>query len=188
MKLPSMRFTLRLLMVIVLAFGVWLGWVVRCARFQREAMIAVQRSIARTGYGVLIYDWQYQGGVVKGSGKFQWPAWLVDRLGIEYFQRITWASLCNPSEEELLPLARLGGLERLDLFGDEVDDAKLALVTSAGVSKMVLIKSSSITNSGLVHLGKMTGLEVVQLERNRLLTDAGVDELRRSLPGVEIRY
>ena len=188
MKLPRIRFTVRLLMVLVLALGVWLGWVVRCARLQREAVIAIQRSIARTGYGALIYDWQYQGGKVKASGKPQWPAWLMDRLGVDYFHRLTWVSLCNPSEDELLCLGRLGGLEKLDLVGEEIGDAKLAIVGYAGVSKKVLIKRTSITNSGLVHLGRMTSLDVLELVRNRLLTDAGVDELRRSLPGVEIRY
>jgi hypothetical protein len=175
-------------MVIVLASGVAFGWIVHCGRLQREAAMAVQRSIARTGYGAFCYDWQYQGGVIKSGRQPQWPHWLVDRIGIEYFQRMSWVSLSNPSEEELLPLVRLGGLERLDLVGEEVDDAKLAVVKSAGALKTILIKRTSITDSGLIQLRMMTGLKVIQLDRNRLITEERVDELRRSLPGVEIRY
>jgi hypothetical protein len=97
MRLPRVRFTVRLLMATVLALGSWLGWVARGARIQRSAARAVQQSMARTSYGALLYDWQYQGGKVKGSGKPRWPAWLMDRLGVEYFHRITWVSLCNPT-------------------------------------------------------------------------------------------
>ncbi len=49
----SLRFSVRGLIVVVLVIGGWMGWMVRCARIQREAVAAIKKA----GGGVC-YDWE----------------------------------------------------------------------------------------------------------------------------------
>jgi hypothetical protein len=46
------RFSVRGLIVVVLLTGGWLGWIVREAHFQRDAVAAIVKS-----GGIVVYDW-----------------------------------------------------------------------------------------------------------------------------------
>lgn len=48
------RFSLRVMMILVLVVGGGLGWIVRHARIQREALAGVKRA-----GGTAWYDWQW---------------------------------------------------------------------------------------------------------------------------------
>jgi hypothetical protein len=56
-----LRISLRGLLVLVLIVGGWLGWAVRSARTQREAVAAIRRA-----GGGITYRSQYLGGNVYG--------------------------------------------------------------------------------------------------------------------------
>src|SRR5579883_1436649 len=144
------RLSLRALMMLVLLFGGWLGWVVHHARVQRDAV----RAVARAGGGVL-YDWQIESGkvrVIKGSNKISnevpwWPKWLVKRLGVEYFGSVHQVSfwsdaIARPSDEIDQALAQVGHLSRLE---------HLALVRS------------QVSDAGLVHLESLSSLKALTL-------------------------
>ena len=84
---PWQRFlsvSVRGLVILVLMIGGWLGWIVRGARIQREAVAAVRR----TG-GSVLYDWQIRGDHGAVGGEPGSPAWLVELIGVEYFGDIT---------------------------------------------------------------------------------------------------
>jgi hypothetical protein len=69
--------------LIVLVFGAVLGWVVRSARDQRDAV----RAIEEAG-GSVEYDWHEN---VRGE---TWlPGWLVDRVGIDYCLHVDYVSV-----------------------------------------------------------------------------------------------
>ena len=53
----SLRFSVRGLVVLVLVIGGWLGWIVRSARIQREAVAAIEKAGGRVKY-----DWEWSGG------------------------------------------------------------------------------------------------------------------------------
>ena len=79
-----MRFSLRALIVLVLLIGVGLGWLVRSAHVQRDAVTAI-----RNAGGVVLYDWEWTNGKSIPGGKPWAPKWLVDLIGVDYFAHVT---------------------------------------------------------------------------------------------------
>src|SRR6516165_8790615 len=74
-----LRFGVRGLIVLVLVIGAGLGWIVRQAHIQRDAVAAIKHA-----GGSVKYDWEY---VSKGN---PWaPRWLVDWLGVDFFGHVT---------------------------------------------------------------------------------------------------
>jgi hypothetical protein len=45
----------RALFVLVLVFGIWLGWLVRSARIQRDAVVAIRQA-----GGLVTYNWGWK--------------------------------------------------------------------------------------------------------------------------------
>jgi hypothetical protein len=78
------RISVRALMVLVLFAGGWMGWLVRSARVQRAAVAAIQRV-----NGYVEYEWDFLNPNRKPSPRPWWPKWLVDSIGVDYFD--TWA-------------------------------------------------------------------------------------------------
>ena len=81
-----LRFSVRGLIVAVLLIGGWLGWIVRSARIQREAVAAITQAGCQVQYD---WEWEWNGGVQIRSGKPWGPQWLVDRIGVDYFGHVT---------------------------------------------------------------------------------------------------
>src|SRR3954451_22428566 len=85
---PGVRPVVRALVVVVLLVGGGLGWVVHRARVRRVAVAAIVR-----GGGEDLYDWggthdrDPDGPVYRPNpgGKPDWPKWLIDHLGPDYF-------------------------------------------------------------------------------------------------------
>ena len=83
-----LRLKVRGLIVVVLVIGAWLGWLVRSARIQREAVAA----ITRTG-GEVSYNWEWNNRNPIPGGPPQALRWLVDLIGVDYFGHVTEVSL-----------------------------------------------------------------------------------------------
>jgi hypothetical protein len=83
-----LRISIRSLVVLVLIVGVWLGWMVRAARIQREAVEANHMA-----GGKVSYDWEWNYGVHLPGGKPFVPRWLVDLLGPDYFGDLVYVYL-----------------------------------------------------------------------------------------------
>ncbi len=77
------RFSVRVLIVLVLAIGAGLGWLVRSARIQCEAVAAIERAD-----GWVEYDWDWKDGQPIKDGWPLAPSWLVHALGVDYFGRV----------------------------------------------------------------------------------------------------
>ena len=61
--------------------GGWLGWTVRSAHIQREAVAAI-----RLAGGSVRYHWDKRHA--RNASLFAkpwWPKWLVNQLGVDYF-------------------------------------------------------------------------------------------------------
>ena len=85
-----LRFSVRGLIVAVLLIGVWLGWIVRNARIQREAVAAVESA-----GGIVFYDLELTKGELILGGKPWMPLWLVGFIGLDYLVGVTEVDL-NP--------------------------------------------------------------------------------------------
>src|SRR4051812_10286776 len=79
--------SLRVMLLLVLACGLWLGWKANRAREQRRAIEAV-----RSHGGQVFFDWNEDTllSSVKPEGKHpSAPRWARQLLGDEYFQEVT---------------------------------------------------------------------------------------------------
>ncbi len=73
-----LRFSVRGLIVLVLVIGAWLGWLVRSARIQREAVAAIKQDGGRVSY-----EWELRNGKFIRGGKSWAPKWLTHLIGVD---------------------------------------------------------------------------------------------------------
>ena len=201
-----LRLSIRALLVLILVLACWLGWFVRTARLQREAVAAVKKA-----GGFVWYDWEWKNGdYVQGIQRPPRPKWLVDRLGVDYFSNVTFVNLMRGSDEDLRHVEHLRRLERLHLCGAPVTDVGLAYLKGLAHLKVLDLDETQVTDAGLVHLNGLISLNLVGLSKTRVtddglkhlkklrsltelilydshITDGGLTELRRTLPKVQIR-
>src|SRR5262249_51645408 len=110
-----LRTSVRGLIVLVLLVGASLGWLVRSARIQREAVAAIERAGGRVEY-----DWHERNGQI-------WPLdWIVDRVGIDFCLHVDYVSVGNGApNRQLDDVVGLNQLEYLDLSGLTISDVGL---------------------------------------------------------------
>jgi internalin A len=137
---------------LVLLIGGGMGWMVRSARVQRDAVAALERT-----HSAVFYNWQ-RARVGRFSGfKLDaappWPRWLVDRLGVDYFGHVV-EVIFGGADADLAHVRPLGRLESLSIP-----------------------ITSSVTNAGLRHLEQMIGLRALDLPFVRM-GDAGLRHLK----------
>ena len=98
-----LRFSVRGLIVLVLVIGGWLGWIVRSARIQREAVAAI-KSIG----GIVTYDWELKNE--NGIPRAQTPAprWLADLIEIDYFGQIRRLALLGKWPDATITCEEIG--------------------------------------------------------------------------------
>jgi hypothetical protein len=141
------RVSVRGLIALVLVVGGWLGWIVRGARVQREAVAGIQKA-----GGSVRYDWQ----IVEGHwirGKLWAPRWLVDLIGIDYFGHVTGVDFRRDATDEKLALVtRLDRVERLHSAGDRVTDAGLVHLEGLTNISFLDLQNTRVSDAGLIHL------------------------------------
>jgi hypothetical protein len=108
-----LRFSVRGLIVAVLAIGGSLGWMVHCARIQREAVAAIERV-----GGTIRYNWESKNGKLISKRKPNAPGFLVDFVGADFFGHVTDVKLSAIATDAILVhVGRLSRLKRLDISG-----------------------------------------------------------------------
>jgi hypothetical protein len=180
-------------LIIVLALGAWLGWFVRTARIQREAVAAIERAGGSVTYDI---DWRNEGFNPYAKrlidGKLWGTKWLIDHLGIDYFGSVVTADLIpsrpnNPMRADDATLAlvgQLGGLDSLRLTGTAVSDAGLAHLARLTGLRDLQLGNTQITDAGLLHLEGLRELRSLYLFKTRI-TDGGLEHLKR-LPNLVV--
>ena len=109
------RVSVRTMMILVLALGAGLGWIVHRAREQR---LAVRAILARGG--MVEYDYQYDAVRDRRlpTGRPWEPAWLQQLLGDDYFHTVVCVGLDRVAEDaDLAHVARLRHVKLLYLGG-----------------------------------------------------------------------
>jgi Leucine rich repeat/Leucine Rich repeat len=170
-----MRFSMRTMIVLALVIGGGMGWLVRGARIQHTAAVAIT-----TAGGLVKYDWEWTSEKGYTGRTERVPEWLSDRIGIDYFGHITsvWL-LGNPTvtDTALLPVVRLTHLQQLSVSGGSISDAGLAKLSSMTSLSELDLDHTRFTDAGLEHLKGLTGLSVLSLNGTRI-TDAGMERLK----------
>lgn len=208
----ALRLSVRMSMGLVLLVGVWLGWVVRRADRQRQAVAAIEKAGGR-----VYYDWQYTGGTIAGAylqGGRPWaPRRLVNLLGPDYFGTVISVQFKGCGTDEILAeVSRLEGLEQLSLFMSGNTDEGMGRIaglvrlrelslqdTAVGDAGLRHLESlprlrelalpNRVTDAALVRLAGMAALRAVNIHREHccpLLTEAGVRGLRKARPDLII--
>src|SRR5262245_10312561 len=181
------RCSVRVWMILVLLLGGGLGWTIRGARAQREAVAAIRRA-----GGSVRYNWEWGNGQPNLVGKPWAPGWLVDRIGIDYFgsvaavyldRAIRWGFFRD--RRDLNPiLAHVGRLERLEwlnLHASSVTDESLVHLRGLANLRVLVLGQTNVGDEGLAHLEGQTNLRRLMLDGTRV-SDAGlvhVGRLRR---------
>jgi internalin A len=197
-----LRFSVRGLIVLVLVIGVGLGWIVRQAHVQRDAVAAIQEA-----GGSVRYDWEWGDGNV---GKPWAPQWLVDLIGVDFFGHVTavWVAqsesdvviaqvgrltrlqylgIWSLSDARLANLKGLTKLTSLGLYGPQVTDARLAHLKGMTNLSFLHLHHTQVTDAGLAHLKGLTNLSELYIVGNQV-TLAGLIELNQALPNLKISH
>jgi hypothetical protein len=149
------RFSLRGLIVLVLVFGGWLGWLVRTAHVQRDAVAAIRKA-----GGSVTYDWAWKDGQPIPNGRPWAPRWLVDWLGADYFGSVICVSdgTSEWSDADLVPIGHLGRLEKLALNSRRLTGTGLAHLKGLTNLQSLNLYDSQVGDAGLVFLEGLTQL------------------------------
>ena len=143
----NLRFSLRGLIVLVLVIGCGLGWIVRSARIQREAVAAIQKV-----GGTVYYNWEWAQGSQIPNGKPWCPSWLVDRLGVDYFGHVTCVEMPNTSPYTTIEqIGHLAQLMELDLNVAHLGDAEMVHLRGLKSLAVLNLLFTRITDAGLAH-------------------------------------
>ena len=149
------------------------GWIVRCARIQREAVAAIKHAGGGTAY-----DWQMRmGRYVPGTTPWA-PRRLTDLIGIDYFCHVTDASVRSRkmfTDETMAHVGRLSRLERLTIESQSLTDAGMTNLTGLTSLSNLDLNNTRFAPAGLRHLAGLTRLTVLDLRFTRVSDDGLAD-------------
>ena len=167
-----LRISVRGLAVLVLVIGGLLGWAVRSARIQRDAVTAVLHA------GGSVQSRCTLNGLWINNGTYWMPRWLVDRIGVDYFVRIEAVYLQPATDANLVQVGQLGWLRKLRLSGSSVTDKGLRAIETLTELRTLELAGASITDDGLKSLEALTELRVLSLGYTKI-GDEGLMHLRK---------
>jgi hypothetical protein len=159
------------LIVFVVVVGAGLGWIVREARIQRQAVAAIKNA-----GGSVRYDWEWRDGNNIPGGEPWAPRWLVDLIGVDYFGHVAAVWLFSPTTATDGTLAHVGRLARLQVLCDtssSVSDGGLAHLKRLTELSHLTLSGTQISDTGLAHLKGLTSLAHVNLSITHV-TDSGL--------------
>ena len=167
-----LRFSVRGLLVLMLVIGGGLGWIIRQAHIQRDALAAVVKA-----GGSVTYDWEWNNGKFIPGGKLWAPKWLVDLIGVDYFAHVTYVWLKRAlTDGAIVEVGHLTQLERLQLVGHFVNDGELEHLKGLTKLSDLYLTNNPVSDAGLAHLKGLTKLKFVHLNGTQV-TDAGLANL-----------
>jgi hypothetical protein len=176
MRLPRVQFSVRLLLVLVLALGSGLGWLAHKARTQRWAVAQIKRL-----GGSVIYDFQEVTGVPSDKMEPRGPRWLRGLIGDELFQEVAQVNLSGLDLRgvDLAWLESFPELQTLNLICAEIGDTGLARLCRLKLKRLrvLWLADCGISDSGLACLAGFDRLENLEVSYNPV-TDAGLNNLR----------
>ena len=171
-RLRFLRLSVRGLMVLVLMLGAVLGWIVRSARIQREAVAAIDRAGGR-----VVYEWEPGEAAAPGAIK-----WLVARIGLDYFSTVQAVTLsvvysqpvdadpkrgliaAERTNATLTHLGELTRLKHLTLRGVDLNPGDVVHVAELTNLRELDLGSTGTRGADLLHLNRMTNLHTLSLD------------------------
>jgi len=162
--------------VLVLVVGGGLGWFIRRATVQRDAVKAIMAAGGNVQYGS---ERNVRPG--KPGGTPPGPKWLVGLLGVDFFADVTSVSIRQPQTDAILAhVGRLRRLKWLDVRSMRVTDAGLAhLAGLSDLRSLSCLGTPGLTDAGLAHLAGLERLEALSIEGPTGIEGPGLAHLAR---------
>src|SRR5579883_2352108 len=177
MRWPRLRFTVRLLLGLVVVLGCGLGWIAHKARTQRQAVARIKQL-----GGSVLYDFQEVRGGASSSTEPRGPRWLRRLIGDELFQEVVRVQLngLDLRGADLTCLGDFPGLKTLNLTCTDIGDDGLAQLGQLKLDRLrvLWLADTGISDAGLARLAALGGLENLDVAYNPV-TDAGLKSFRR---------
>jgi Leucine Rich Repeat (LRR) protein len=167
-----LRTTTRGLIVLALIIGAGLGWLVRGAQTQRDAVAAIKNA-----GGSIAYDWQTRNARYTPGAQPLAPGWIVKLIGIDYFCHVTDVGLFSNPDAAMEHVGKLVQLERLNVRGRSLSDTGMANLTGLTRLSRLDLSNNHITDNGVAYLNGLTALSTLDLSGTQV-SDAGLEHLR----------
>ena len=150
-----LRFSLRFLLLAVVAVAVPLGWKVNRVRNQR----LVVEEIERLG-GNAYYDYDPRAFAQGGPTQLPGPDWLRNLLGIDFLADVVQVSVdgAQVTNDTLRHLSSLPHLQVLGVKSDRITDDGVALIARSNELMSLSLRSASVTKTSIDHLKKLPTL------------------------------
>ena len=157
------------MILLVLLIGGGLGWLVRGAKIQRNAVAAIEAA-----NGSVVYEWNCdpESGRPRdpNSTRGRWMKWLVDRVGVDYVSNVVSVTVRDRRtgggnvDAVMEHVGRLDRLVYLNLMGCETfTNAGLARVRHLTRLRFLGLNSTGVDGAGLRHLEGMKELRRLEL-------------------------
>jgi internalin A len=159
-----LRWSVRALIVLVLLIGAWLGWIVRSAHIQREAVAAITKA-----GGAVRYSWDSSDPRDTRSG-------FAQLIGPDYFGHVAAVWFDDAANTVMPEVGRLIQVAVLQLDYSDITDAGLAYLEGLTGLAVLELSDTHITDAGLAHLDRLTKLETLELDGTEV-GDAGLARL-----------
>jgi hypothetical protein len=169
-KLPpfrrGVRISLRTLFVGITLLAVWLGYICRQARLQREL---VERVHALGGSVSYDYEFDADGNRLKDPQPPGWP-WLRRLIGGEFFLQVRGVNLYDTeaADSDLQLLACCPSLQQLNLRATNVTGEGLRHLQNLHELEDLNLGETAVDGEGLTHLGELPKLELLALDSTRV--------------------
>ncbi len=86
-----MRVTVRRMMFLIAILGAGLASVVWWIRSAEEQGLAV--NLLQEAGATVLYDFQLSSGSLKANGAPSGPAWLINRVGVDFLQQVVYVNV-----------------------------------------------------------------------------------------------
>ena len=159
-----LRLSVRGLLGVVLLIGVGMGWIVRQARVQREAVEAID-SVGGNSLASYSSDPNAGSSANQLSG---WKKWIAGYIGLDYVDHVAVVTLKSNGNQSDWQQAinRLGDLHQIraiNLMGRHVNDDVLAELEGMNDVELLLLQFTGISDAGLAHVRNLTNLKTVYI-------------------------
>jgi hypothetical protein len=169
------QFRLRTALAASVVFALALGWQVNRAARQRQAVAAV-RALG----GHVYYEQDLRGGDEDAGFGGRAPAWIGDRFGRDFVDRVVWVDLdgTEVGNDDLRHIEALGTLELLRISGGQISGDGLARLASLGDLEVLSLENHRHVADGLIHLRGLRRLRSIVL-RGTDAADEHIDAVCR---------
>jgi Leucine Rich repeat len=166
------QFSLRSLLIFVIATAVFCGWAGKRIEQKRKEREAAE-TLVKFG-GSVMYDYE------KGTNSTPpGPDWLRKLFGENLFSEVSAVYFIRESVSDrgLTNLEALTRLQILSLYGCNFTDDGLAHIKGLTQLKHLSLAETNVTDAGLEHIERLTQLRKLLLADSNI-SDAGVEHLK----------